>query len=317
MRRDVLFVLTSAFLWGTTFPAVRYGLEAGGLSPFGFLYYRFVVATLALLGIAIYFRRLQMGLFRDWRLWLFAAVNTLGYVLQFLGQERTTASKTSLLVNVNVLVTALLAYWVLRERFSRGVLWGLGFGFLGVFLLTTNGDLDALRFSNEEFVGDVMAFGTGVCWTAIILGVKAYLNARPETDTIAMNSVIFTATTIFVFGLAWATEGLAYQGNLAGAGTILYLGLFATTLAFVLWQEGLRTISAAVSAILLLFETIVALVASILFLDEGFTGWTGAGALLVLFALYLASRGPAVAPEPMPVGDRGPPSAEPRPPVNP
>lgn len=293
MRRGTWLVLAAAFLWGTTFPATRYGLEDGGLEPFGFLYFRFAVATLALLAYAVPARRIDWALFTDWRLLALGLVNALGYVLQYVAQERTTASKTALLVNVNVLITALLAYYLLKERIAASTGVGAVLGVTGVVLLTSNGDLASLRLTNQEFLGDMMAFGTGVCWTVYILTMKRYYMQNPNTDVIALTVVLLVVTLLVLFPLALFTEGLAYVGNARGAATIAYLGVFPTVFALWAYQEGLKSTSAAVSAVLLLFETVVAVVLSFLFLSEILTGWTAAGAVLILAATYLASRSPA------------------------
>ena len=304
MRRATGYVLLAAFLWGTTFPATKVGLTSGGLDPLPFLFFRYLVATIALVAIALWRRRVDLGLFADWRLWALGIANATGYVLQYVGQSITTASKTSLLVNVNVLITAVFAWWLLRERIGRGVWVGLGLGTLGVTLLTTNGVFTVL---SGEFAGDVMAFSTGICWTILILGYKQYMKDHPGVDAVAMNLVVFSATLLFFFVAALPT-GLRFTGDPATLGLVVYLGVLPTTAAFLLWQEGLRGLTASVSSVLLLFETIVALVISILWLDETLSGWTGVGAGLVLAAMYLASREPsasaAPAPEAAPVGAR-------------
>jgi drug/metabolite transporter (DMT)-like permease len=288
MRRETLYVLLAAFLWGTTFPATRHGLTLG-LTPLNFLLYRYVVAVASLFLIALWRGRVQLRLFLDWRLWMLAIGNALAYLSQYVAQSITSASKTSLLVNVNVLVTAVLAWWLLRETIGRGVWTGLALGIVGVTFLTTNGEFTVL---SGEFQGDVIALTSGLIWTGMILFYKWYMSKHPEADAIAMNLVVFTVT-LLIFVIASLPSGLAFTGTGESIGWILYLGIFPTTGAYLLWQEGLRGLTASVSSVLLLFETIVALSISILFLSERLSGWTAAGALLVLVAMYLASRAPA------------------------
>lgn len=294
-------VLGAALLWGTSFPMVEVGL-AGGLRPYAFLYYRYVVATLALLAIAIATRRVRFDLFREPRLLLLGVLNLTGYVTQFVGQDLTTASKASLLVNVNVLLTALLAVWLLRERLGRGLLVGCGLGLVGLFLLTTGGDLSALRWSNKEVLGDALAFVTGVCWTIYILVAKRFLD-RNEAHAISFTLVIFVVTTVLLLPITLFTDGLAYTGRPSAGLAIVYLGLFASVGAFLLWQQGLQETPASVSSILLLFEVVVALAISIPLLGEDLRGWSAVGAALILTSIYLASRAPATqaaAPAPPP-----------------
>src|SRR5687768_12073296 len=104
MRRGTALVLGSALLWGTTFPATKWGLIDLGLPPAAFLFWRFLVATLVLALIAVARRHVRLDYFLDWRLWVLGLFNAVGYLVQFEGQSITSASKTSLLVNVNVLI---------------------------------------------------------------------------------------------------------------------------------------------------------------------------------------------------------------------
>ena len=284
-------VLGAAFLWGTSFPLIEIGY-AGGLRPYAFLYYRYVIATLALLVIAIATRNVRFDLFKEPRLLLLAGLNLVGYITQFLGQDLTTASKASLLVNVNVLMTALLAVWFLRERLGRGLLVGCGLGLVGLFLLTTNGDLSTLRLTNKELVGDLLAFTTGICWTIYILVAKRFLD-RHDTNAISFTLVIFVVTTVLLLPITMVMEGLSYTGTPKAGGAIVYLALFSSVGAFLLWQQGLKEIPASVSSILLLFEVLVALAISIPLLGERLGGWSAVGAALILTSIYLASRGPA------------------------
>ena len=292
MRRGTALVLFSAFLWGTTFPATRYGLEQGNLEPYAFIYFRFAIATMALLAYALPTKRVDWSLFADWRLVGLGVFNALGYLLQYLAQDRTSASKTSLLVNVNVLITALLAFYLLKERIAPSTGLGAVIGVAGVVMLTSNGDLSALRFSNSEFVGDLMAFGTGICWTVYILTMKHYLTQKPDADVIALTTVVFVTTLFVLFPVALFTDGLAYEGNWNGVAALGYLSVFPTVVALWAYQVGLKSTSAAVSSIMLLFETVVAVTISVLFLNENLSGWTAAGAVLILVATYLASRAP-------------------------
>ena len=66
MRRATLFVLASAFLWGTSFPTIRVGLERGEAGAFTFLLFRFVVATLVLAVLALRTRHFRFDV--SWRI---------------------------------------------------------------------------------------------------------------------------------------------------------------------------------------------------------------------------------------------------------
>lgn len=293
MNRGIWLTLSSAVLFGSTFPAIRYGLDEGQLGPYTFALYRFLVATLVLGAYALIRGRLDLSYFHQPRLLALGALITLSYMLQFLAQERTSASKTSLLVNINVLAVVFLGFVLLGEPLTRGMLAATVLGVAGTVLLSTNGDPSAIQWSNDEFAGNLMALASGLGWAVYIIGLKHYMNRRPQVDVVGLNVAIFVFITAFLVPVAWAQDGLAFSGNARGLLSILYLGVFATALAFLAWQEGLRTLRAGASSVLLLVEIVVAVAISAAVLDERLTpaGMLGAGAIAV--AAYVASRVPA------------------------
>jgi drug/metabolite transporter (DMT)-like permease len=290
LRRATLYVLVSAFLWGTSFPTIRLGLERGAAGPFTLLLFRFAVATLVLGLFALRTRHARTTV--AWpTLAGLSLLNAVGYALQFLAQDRTSASKTSLLVDIDVIAIAVLGYFLLGERHGREILAALGLGVVGLVLLSTGGDPAAATFERTEFVGDTLAFAAGLVWAVYYVWVKRIVRDRPDTDALGLTLGVFTLTTVLVAPAAWLVEGTGGSGNAVAWSASLYLGVFATALPFFLWFEALRTESVTVVALMLLLEIVVAVALGVAFLGERLTGWALAGALLILAAAYLAARG--------------------------
>lgn len=289
MRDGAWMVLVAALLWGTSFPAVEFGLGQG-LQPLGFLLLRFTLASSVLVAACLATGRLRLGLLRDPWIWWLCLVNATGYVAQFAGQSLTTASKASLLVNVNVLFTAILAGFFLRERVGRNVWAACGVGIAGLLLLTTNGDPTVLARRGGEFEGDVLTFLTGASWTFYILIAKAYMTRNPGLDILAFTTATLVVTLPFLLASVWLFEGFSAPSTPAGWGTVAYLGLLPTVVAHLLWQQGLQRVSASASALLLLFEVVVAVAISVPLLGERLGALSAVGAILILGAIALASR---------------------------
>lgn len=301
MRRATAYTLASAVLWGTTFPTITYGLTEGEAGPLTFVFLRFLLAVAAFGVLLLALGRLQFDSLRHPAVWGLGALHALGYAMQFVAQDQTTASKTSLLVDINVVAVALLAYFFLKEPFTRRLVAALFFGGAGVVFLATQGDLEAARFSRPEFVGDVLALGAGAVWAFYFVGLKKWLDHRPQMGGLSLTFGILLATTAFLAPVAFFGEGADQVGNAKAWAMIVYLALFATALSTYLWQEALREQSATVSAVLLLLEIVVALVISYFWLEERINAWGAAGAGLILLASYLASTAtPPERPAPLP-----------------
>jgi drug/metabolite transporter (DMT)-like permease len=76
---------------------------------------------------------------------------------------------------------------------------------------------------------------------------------------------------------------------------LAYLGVLGTV-AFLVWQEGMRLVQATASSILLLVEILVAYAISAAFLGERLGTWGLVGAAGILAGAFLAGRSPTVTP---------------------
>lgn len=290
MRRGTAYTLVAAALWGTTFPVIGYALREPGTGPYSLVFYRFLVAAVAL-GAWVWVRRVPWTqVIREPALWALGALNALGYATQFVAQEHTTATKTSLLVDIDVVAVAVLGYWLLGERHSRALLAALVLGALGIVLLTTDGDPANVSFGRGEFTGDALAFGAGLVWAAYFVGVKRYLATKPGADGVAMLFVILASTTLLLALPAFVLEGASEVGTSAAWGATVYLGSAATVGAFYLWQEALRTEGVTATSVLLLLEIVVAVALGVAWLGERLGRVAAMGAALIVAAAYLASR---------------------------
>ena len=71
--------------------------------------------------------------------------------------------------------------------------------------------------------------------------------------------------------------------------SIVYTAIVCWVIPYYLWLEGLKHLSASTSTVLLLSEVVVAVVASILVLQEPITVFSSIGALLIVIAIVLVS----------------------------
>jgi drug/metabolite transporter (DMT)-like permease len=71
---------------------------------------------------------------------------------------------------------------------------------------------------------------------------------------------------------------------------IAYTAVICTVIPYLLFTKAQRSVSATLSALVLLIEVIVAIVSSALILGEQFAIGSGLGAVLVCVSILLASR---------------------------
>src|SRR5207302_11087557 len=115
-------------------------------------------------------RRLDFQVFREPIVWALGLVNAIGFDLQNEGIVLTTASKTALLVNVNVVFIAILMVLFFREAVTGSSVAGILGGGFGVVVLAT--DLYSSSLAGGQFAGDLLVFVARLVWAFYVAGLK-------------------------------------------------------------------------------------------------------------------------------------------------
>ncbi len=281
-----MLTVFASLIWGTSFPGVKWGLGYAGNDVF-FLWLRFVVAAVVTLSIVLWLKRFSFSVLRKPMVWLIGGVNAAAFVAQYVGLNYTTASKTALLVDINVVAVAIISYFVFSERIGWKRAFGIASGVAGVVLITGDG---GFSFNRSEFIGDLLVYGCGWLWAVFIILNKNML-ARHSAVELSSSVIVTSAvwllipvTYLFFAGADFTIEASAWVA-------IIYLGVLCTSVAILLWAMGLEGVSATSSATIMLLEIVTALVISMYLLEESLRPLAALGAALVLLSVYLVASG--------------------------
>lgn len=258
--------------WPPSVAAVRLLVGAVGL-----------IAFVLALGRATQVRRL-LG---SGPIWL-AGAAVAGYQgLFFVGVERAgVAVGTLVSLGLAPLMAGLLG-WALREG-APGWGWAAmtGLAVVGLVLLTRGGIAD------PDLLGVLAALGAGACYAVYtVLGARL---ARDGHDPSSVMAAAFTVGALFLVPFLWGAGEWLFSPQ--GVALALWLGLMATSLAYLLFGLGLPVLQPGHIATLNLLEPVVATILGVSLLGEqlGPGGWLGC--LLILLALAglgLVERSPA------------------------
>jgi drug/metabolite transporter (DMT)-like permease len=231
-------------IWGGTFIAGR--ILALALPAAVGALMRYLVAVVALLVAA---RWLEGGLPRLTRRQLLGTLllgftGILAYNLFFLGAlARLPASRTSLIIALNPVVTIAAASLLLGERMSLRRWIGVAVALLGVWIVVSRGDVLG-SVTGAVGIGELLMFG-GVCsWAAYTLIGRRVLEGLTP----------LAATT---YASLWGTAMLAVAAapglwqlqtadlTLPVLASVLYLGVLGTSVAFVWYYQAVQRLGAA------------------------------------------------------------------------
>jgi len=282
-KEAILFTVIASSLWGTSFPAIKIGLQY--MDAYTFVFLRFFFASLTMLVVMLFTKNFSFN-FNKKRLILFLGVtNGTAYLLQYIGMVYAFASKSSLLVNLSVVWVALLSPIVLKEQIDRKKVASVIVSLLGVVFVTTNLDFGSLGVG--EVVGDLLVIGAGILWALFIVYNKPLVGESKNMIQSMTWLLVFTMLPLLPV-VPFSAENflsLTWEAWVA----IIYTAIFCWVAPYYLWMKGLKNISPLTSAVILLNEIIVAVMISTIVLGEVMTAASGIGAIFIIMGILLVS----------------------------
>ena len=290
-NRDAVLILLASVLWGTSFPGSK--LAVGSVDPLFLTFARITLGALLGVGVLAAMRRFDLRVFGEPLVWVLGAINAVGFDLQNEGILLTTATKTALLVNVNVVIIPALMVVFFREAMTRMKVAGILIGTFGVVVIATK--LDPASLAGGQFAGDLLVFVAGVVWAFYVVGAKRMVDRGGDyvalTAGILSTTALLAAIPLFFVGWPLPTSAGGWLG-------IAYLGLVPTFTPLMLYVASMRTISPTISGILILLEVVVAAILSFVFLQDALSAYTVAGGAMILLGAFVVTRGEASISEP-------------------
>lgn len=281
--------LFTVAVWGATFVSTKV-LIAHSLTPAEIFLLRFALAYVCIWPLSK--GRLRAYGWRDEA--LLAAAGVTGGSLYFLTEnmalEYAPASNVSLIVCTAPVWTALLLSLAYRgERMTRRQIGGSALAFAGMVLVVLNGRF-VLHLSPK---GDLLALSAALLWMVYSLAVKRIGGRYPA---------VFITRKVFFYGLLTILPVFAFQPFSVGAevlarpavwGNLLFLGVVASMLCYILWNAAMHRIGAVRTTNYIYFNPLVTIVTAALCIGERITAAALAGAALILCGMWRAERRPA------------------------
>lgn len=277
MRKHLgeIFLIITAIIWGSGFVANAIALDHW--TPYQILAGRFLIGAAML--IAIFYRNIRslnkkiiiqgaiLGIF------LYAA-----FALQTVGLQYTTPSKNAFLTAVNVVIVPFLALILYRRRVDYFELGGAVLAMIGVGVLS-------LKVNGAINIGDLLTLGCAVFFALQIFYTAKYVKG---SDPILLTLVqISTAAVIGVLVVIFKGDpGVAVERE--GILSLVYLGVFSTTIAYLLQTVAQKWLSETTAAIILSTEAFWGMVFSVALLAEVMTFKMVVGAALILCAILIS-----------------------------
>jgi drug/metabolite transporter (DMT)-like permease len=284
---DLMLILMSV-IWGLNFTAIKGALA--DFQPLTFNAIRFGTSSLFLLGL-LWIKERNLGIHRKdlARFVVLAIIGNTAYQLFFInGIALTTATSSALILATTPIFIILFGALLDIEKVTSRVVQGVILSFLGVVMIVL-GAGDALTFSSQSLLGDLLIVANPICWSIYTVLSKPMLKEYSPLK--------LTAVTMAIGAVPLVVVGVPTLGtqNWAAISVNAWLGLgfsafLAIGIGYVIWYTGVSRIGSARTSLYDNLVTVFAVASAWILLSENMTIIQIAGAVLVFVSLYVVRR---------------------------
>ncbi|XXF76755.1 DMT family transporter [Myxococcaceae bacterium GXIMD 01537] len=280
LRADGVLCLVTAF-WGITFVVVKDALSHG--DPFSFLVLRFTTGALVLSALARRELLRPINLRHGALLSLFLCG---GFVLQTMGLEHTTPSRSAFFTGLSVVFVPLLSLLLFRKVPRLPSVIGVALAAVGLFFLT-RADAGGVGGLSR---GDALTLGSAVAYAVHILLTSRLAPQEGVTGLVAVQ--LWCVTLMCALCLPFVETRVAWTPAFVGA--FLFCGVFASAGALSAQTWGQARTTAVRAALIYSMEPVFASMYSVALGYErlGSREWMGGG--LILSGVLVSEVGAAL-----------------------
>ncbi len=277
--------------WGTSFLSTKVLMESGGFTPVEVYVFRFLAAYLVLLLFT--FRSIRSKSWRDELTFLISGVccGSLYFITENYALKMTTAGNVSLLASISPIFTTILVALLYRQRVKTGVMIGSIVAFIGA---------GCIIFSHGEGIefrpaGDLLALCAAFAWAIYSVAIKRVL---------PLYNGFFVTRKLFFYGVITAVPLLLLQNEPMHVQLLwrfdqpqylinfLFLVLFCSLFAYVIWNEAMKILGPVTSNNYLYMQPLVTMIAAYFLFDEHIYLLGYIGCALIIGGLIYSDKCP-------------------------
>lgn len=271
---EILLVIT-AIIWGSGFVASAVSLEY--YTPYQILAGRFMIGAILL--TILFHKKLKKlnksSLIKGAILGVFLY---LAFALQTVGLQYTTPSKNAFLTAVNVVFVPFIGFLFYKRKIDMFEMIGAVMAVIGVAVLS-------LKISTEINIGDLLTLCCAVGFAFHIFYTARFVKTE---DPVVITIVQMMVAAIIGWIVVIFRGEISFSLETEGVMNLLYLGVFSTTIAYLMQTIAQKYISETKAAIILSTESFWGMIFSVIILSEVMTLKMMFGAILILLAIIIS-----------------------------
>ena len=289
MSLDVIKIwkpLIAVVFWGASFVATKSLLDT--LSPLGIIYIRLILGISAAFFIALFRKRNFTLKKNDIKgILILSAISITHLWIQVTGMQYTSASNTGWIIGTVPVIMSIMGFLIYKEKMSGIQFAGALIAFGGLLVLISKGDLSSLNFISN--MGDLLVLGSAFTWSIYsFYGRKVTLDYPPSLTILYLFIAMFILLTPITV-TAYFFENVISLSNIDW-GALLFLGIFCSGIAYVLWAEAMRELPANRVGAFLYLEPFVTVFTAWLLLNENITLLMMLSGIVIILGVIMVNR---------------------------
>ncbi len=280
--KDIILFSIPTLIWGSTWLAITFQL--GVVDPLVSVFYRFLLAAIILF---VYCRMIKMNLKYSAKQHLFMAVQGtflfgINYWLVYMAEVHLKSGLVAVVFSTIIFLNIFNGLIFLKSKVRLNVLASALIGFVGIVLVFKDEILN-FNFSNDRSFGLILAFLSVI--TASLGNITSAYNQRNKLPVVQTNAygMLYGSLLMLILVFIIGTP-LSFDVSFKYIGSLIYLAVFGSIIAFWSYLTLLGKIGADKAAYVMLVFPIIALLLSTMF--EEYT-WS----LFALLGIALITTG--------------------------
>ena len=274
----IILLLAATFIWGVTFPAVKYIL--GYINYFQLLFLRFGFASTIGIFVIIRYRSFLKDKKNLWYLVLLGASLFVSYVFQTAGLKFTMPSKSAFITSLYVVFTPAFSALLFKKKINKYLIVALVLSLIGLVFLS---QIDIRSLSTVN-IGDILTFFCSISFAFQIILTEVLVRDMPSLLVTS-----FQILVAFILTLPFAISSGSLTLTLPVLLLVMFLGVFASFLATQAESFSLRHVNSTEASLIFVLEPVFAYLFSFVFFKEVLNFKSVIGALFVVVAMIIVA----------------------------
>jgi len=281
-----LLILLAVIFWGTSFVATKTLLTE--IKPVTIIILRLIIGSVLLTIIALYTKRNFSLNFKS-HSWIFilALIAVFHLWIQVTGLQFTTAANTGWIIGTAPIFMAVMGLIFFKEKITLLSFGGIVLAIFGLLMLIGKGNITNIGLIENK--GDLLVLGSAFTW-----GVYSMVNKKISLTYSPLMTILylFLMMAIIIIPFNLNNETISSVINLSTVGwvMVLFLGLFCSGIAYVIWAQALRDMESAKVGAFLYLEPLITVFAAWFFLSEEITLLMIISGLLITIGVIIVNK---------------------------